>query len=99
MLTCDGRWLVLTSDLRSHLAAKPPRLLRLDSQLFSLAAFLVCPSRRFSKALKEAALKEAAHAMVVVAEIITLSTLTALAKAVHAKYENVVVLKNECRRV
>ena len=38
-------------------------------------------------------------AMVVVAEIITLSTLTALAKAVHAKYENVVVLKNECRRV
>ena len=74
--------------------AKPPRLLRLDSQLFSLAAFLVCPSRRFSKALKEAA-----HAMVVVAEIITLSTLTALAKAVHAKYENVVVLKNECRRV
>lgn len=37
--------------------------------------------------------------MVVVAEVITLSTVTALAKAVHAKYENVKALLVESRRV
>ena len=33
------------------------------------------------------------------AEVLTLSTVTALAKALHGKYENVKALKVECRRV